>query len=484
MTITGREQSARSASVAAIADVPVAARSGGNTLVDAAAIEELQADLRGELIRIGDDRYDAARAIWNRNVDKHPALIARCIGAADVIRCVAFARDHDVLLSVRGGGHNMRGTCVADEGMVIDLSSMSSIRVDPMKRTARAEGGTKWGQFDRETQAFGLACTGGTNYDTGIAGLTLGGGMGWLGGKYGLALDNLLAVDIVTADGQLRHASADEHPDLFWAVRGGGGNFGVVTSFEYQLHPVGPLLTALAMYPLEQTRAVLRSYHEFASAAPDELTTAAALLTLPDGGPPVVGIAGCYNGDLRQGEAVFKPLRQFGQPLDVQIAPMPYVQVQHWLDPFFPEGFHYFETGHFMTQIADVAADVLRESYERTSSPGNVFVFQQQGNAANRVPAEATAFAHRGARYFLVIAARWADPADSATHADWARATRQALAPYATGGIYVNAIGREVDDGAEIVRSAYGSTYERLVEVKRTYDPTNVFRHNQNIQPV
>jgi FAD/FMN-containing dehydrogenase len=484
MTSRGRKRIERSTTATTIIDLPVATRSGGQTSLDAAAVADLQAGLRGELLRAGSDGYDAARAIWNRNVDSHPALIARCIGAADVMRSVDFAREHDLLLSVRGGGHNMRGTCVADAGMVIDLSYMTSIRVDSATRTARAEGGTKWGQFDHETQAFGLACTGGTNYDTGIGGLTLGGGMGWLGGKYGLALDNVLAVDIVTADGQLRHASADEHPDLFWAVRGGGGNFGVVTSFEYQLHPVGPLLTALVIYPLEQANDVLRFYHEFACSVPDELNTAAAVLTLPDGGPPVVGIAGCYNGDLRKGEAVFKPLRQFGQPLDVQIGPMSYLQVQHWLDPFFPEGFHYFETGHFMVDIAEAAADTLRDAYERTSSPGNVFVFQQQGNAVNRVPTEATAFAHRGAKYFLVIAARWADPAESVTHAAWARAARQALVPYATGGIYVNAIGREPDEGAEMVRSAYGSTYQRLVEVKKTYDPINVFRHNQNIRPL
>jgi FAD/FMN-containing dehydrogenase len=481
MTSTGQNQHAGSAT--AVADLQVATRSGGTISLDATEVADLRTSLRGELIRPGDAPYDEARTIWNRNVDAHPALIARCIGAVDVIRCVDFAREHDLLLSVRGGAHNMRGTSVADRGMVIDMSRMNSVRVDPDKRTARAEGGTKWGEFDRETQAFGLATTGGTNYDTGIGGLTLGGGMGWLGGKHGLALDNLLSVDIVTADGHLRHASATEHPDLFWAMRGGGGNFGVVTSFEYQLHPVGPLLTALVMYPLEQTREVLRFYHEFACSIPDEVNTAAAMLTLPGGGPPVVGMAACYNGDLQRGEEVLRPLAQFGSPLDAQVGPKSYIEVQHWLDPFFPEGFHYFETGHFMVDIADAAADVLRESYEHTSSPGNVFVFQQQGNAVNRVPAEATAFGYRDAKYFLVIAARWADPAETPTHHAWARAAREALIPYATGGIYVNAIGREAEEGAEIVRSAYGGNYQRLAEVKRTYDPTNLFRHNQNIQP-
>jgi FAD/FMN-containing dehydrogenase len=359
---------------------------------------------------------------------------------------------------------------------------MNSVRVDPVRRTARAEGGTKWGQFDRETQAFGLASTGGTNYDTGIGGLTLGGGMGWLGGKHGLALDNLISVDIITADGQLRIASATENPDLFWAVRGGGGNFGVVTSFEYQLNPVGPLLVGLVIFPLDQAREILRFYHEFASSIPDEVNTASGLATLEDG-TPAVAIVACYNGPLDEGEKVLEPLRKLGQPIMAQFGPMPYVQVQHMLDAFTPEGNQYYEKAHFIEDITDGAIDALVESYRNTSSPGNLLIFQQQGNAVNRVPQDATAYSHRGARYNLILISSWADPGESEIHFRWTRDLWEELAPYSTGGVYVNNVGSEADDGATMIRSAYGANYPRLAQVKTKYDPTNFFRHNQNIKP-
>ena len=455
---------------------------GTQAALEAAAVEELKESLRGQLISPVDAGYDEARHIWNANIDAHPALIARCLGAADVVNAVNFARENNWLVSVRGGGHNFRGTCVADGALVIDLTNMNSVRVDPVRRTARAEGGTKWGQFDRETQAFGLACTGGTNYDTGIGGLTLGGGMGWLGGKYGLALDNLISVDIVTADGQLRIASATEDPDLFWAVRGGGGNFGVVTSFEYQLHPVGPLLVGLMIFPLDQAREVLRSYHKFASSVPDEVNTASGLATLEDG-TPAVAIVACYNGPLDEGEKVLEPLRKIGQPIMAQFGPMPYVQVQHLLDPFTPEGHQYYEKTHFISDISDGAIDVLVESYRNTSSPGNLLVLQQQGNAANRVAPGATAFSHRDARYVLVLIARWADPGESEIHFKWTRDLWEDLVPHTTGGVYVNSVGSEAADGATMIRSAYGANYPRLAQVKNKYDPTNLFRHNQNIKP-
>jgi FAD/FMN-containing dehydrogenase len=405
------------------------------------------------------------------------------MGTADVINAVNFARDNHLLVSVRGGGHSFPGTCVADGGLVIDLTNMNSVRVNPVRRTARAEGGTKWGQFDRETQAFGLACTGGTNYNTGIAGLTLGGGHGWLGGKYGLALDNLTSVDIVTADGQFHIASATENPDLFWAVRGGGGNFGAVTSFEYQLHPVGPLLVGLVIFPLDRAKEILRFYHEFASAAPDELNTASGLATLEDG-TPAVAIAACYNGPLDEGEKVMEGLREIGQPIMAQFSPMPYVQVQHLLDPFFPDGRQYYEKAHFVTDISDGVIDPLVEAYYRTSSPGNLLVFQQQGNAANQVPQDATGYSHRDARYNLILIARWSDPGESETHFRWTRDLWEALVPYCTGGVYVNSLGRETDDGATMVRSAYGANYPRLAEIKNKYDPANLFRNNQNIRPM
>jgi FAD/FMN-containing dehydrogenase len=463
-------------------DLRVATLTGREATLKEAAIADFKKSLRGGLICPGDEGYDVARQVWNANIDKHPTLIARCVGVADVIDSVNFARDNNLLVSVRGGGHSFPGTCVADGGMVIDLSRMNSVRVDPVRRTVRAEGGAKWGDFDRETQAFGLATTGGTNYDTGIGGLTLGGGMGWLGGKHGMALDNLISVDIVTADGQLRIASATENPDLFWAVRGGGGNFGVVTSFEYRLYPVGPLLAGLVVYPLDKTREVLRFYDEFASAAPDELNTASALATLQDG-TPVVGIVACYNGPLEAGEKVIKPLRGFGQPLLNQFGPMPYVQVQHLLDAFTPEGHQYYEKAHFMTDIADGAIDTLIDSYARTSSPGNLLVFQQQGNAANRVSRDATAYSHRDARYNLILIACWADPGESEIHVRWTRDLWEALVPYSTGGVYVNNVGSEADDGATMIRSAYGANYPRLAALKKRYDPANLFRHNQNIKP-
>jgi FAD/FMN-containing dehydrogenase len=464
-------------------DLRVATLTGPEITLPEPVVEEFQKSLRGELIRPGDGGYNEARKIWNANIDKHPTLIARCMGTADVINAVNFARDNHLLVSVRGGGHSFPGICVAEGGLVIDLTNMNSVRVNPVRRTARAEGGTKWGQFDRETQAFGLACTGGTNYDTGIAGLTLGGGQGWLGGKYGLALDNLISVDIVTADGQLHVASATENPDLFWAVRGGGGNFGVVTSFEYQLHPVGPLPVGVVIFPLDRAREVLKFYNEFASSIPDELNTASGLATLEDG-TPAVAIVACYNGPLEEGEKVLEPLRQIGQPIMAQFESMSYVQVQHLLDPFTPDGHQYYEKGHFITDIRDGAIDAMIESYRTTSSPGNLLVLQQQGNVANRVSQDATAYSHREARYNLILIARWSDPGESEIHFKWTRDLWEKLVPYSTGGVYVNNVGSEADDGATMIRSAYGANYQRLAAIKQKYDPTNLFRHNQNIRPM
>jgi FAD/FMN-containing dehydrogenase len=445
-------------------------------------VTEFQAALRGELLLPGAPSYDAARRIWNANIDKQPALIARCVGVADVRQVVDFARDHHLLMSVRGGGHSFPGTCVAQNGLVLDLSHMHSVRVDPVRCTSRAEGGTKWGHFDRETQAFGLASTGGTDSDTGIAGLTLGGGIGWLGGKHGLACDNLLSVDIVTADGQLRTASAAENADLFWAVRGGGGNFGVVTSFEYQLHPVSDLLAGLMLYPLAQARDVLRFYYDYTSSVPDEMTTAAALLNLPDG-TPVAAIGVCYTGALSAGEKAVRPLRQFGTPLADHIAPMSYHAVQHLFDNSFPKGHQYYEKSHMLREFPDGAIDVLIEHFQNAPSPLSLPAFQQLGNAANRVAPDATAFGHRDARCNLVLVAAWTARRDTEVNVAWTRELWQALRPYATGGVYVNNIGREADGDGVLIQAAYGANYARLAAVKQTYDPTNLFRHNQNITP-
>jgi FAD/FMN-containing dehydrogenase len=463
-------------------DTRVQKLGGGEVALPANALQELAGALRGELICRGDDGYEEARHIWNLNIERHPAVVARCVGTADVIECVNFAREHQLVVAVRGGGHNFSGTSMADGGLVIDLTRMNDVRVDPVQRRARAGGGTKWGVYDRETQAFGLASVGGTNHDTGIAGLTLGGGMGWLGGKHGLAADNLVSADVVTADGQPRIASADQNPDLFWAIRGGGGNFGVVTSFEYELHEVGPLLTSLNIHPLSEAVGALRFFDDWAHTVPDEVTAAAALGHLPGGGPAVVALAAVYNGDLKKGEEVLRPLSQFGSPIMSQVETQPYVQVQHWLDAFTPEG-QWYETGHFLRDIPEAAAEAMMEGNAKASSPGNLQIIQSLGNAANRVPRDATAFAHRDARYGLVIAARWDDPAESEVHFAWARDLRTAVAPYATGGIYVNAVGKVDEYGADVVRSAYGSNHARLATLKTKYDPGNLFRHNQNIEP-
>jgi FAD/FMN-containing dehydrogenase len=451
------------------------------TLKDA-TIAALRACLRGPLLDAESDGYDAARTLWNAHIARRPALIACCCGVADVLEAVAFARTHHLLISVRGGGHNFPGTSLCEGGLVIDLSRMTSVRVDPIRRTARAEGGAKWGHVDWETQAFGLATTGGTDSDTGIGGLTLGGGLGWLGGKYGLACDNLCAADIITADGQMLTASATEHPDLFWALRGGGGNFGIVTSFEYQLHAVGPLLAGIVAYPFAQAQAVLRFYREFVRTTPDELNTACALRTLPDG-TRVVGIAVCYHGSLETGAQVLRPLESWGRPLLNTIQTRSYVQVQHLLDGVTPAGNRYYGKSHFLADLGEEAIALMIEHFAHVPSPLSVLVFQQLGAAANRMAPEATAFSHRAAWGNLNLIGQWTAPDDATGHIEWVRKLWDALVPYATGGVYVTNVGCEAEEGTAAMRAAYGTNYDRLVAVKTTYDPTNLFRHNQNIPP-
>jgi FAD/FMN-containing dehydrogenase len=464
-------------------DLQVATISGTNSVLGNEAIEEFRGNLRGRLILPDDQKYDDARKLWNANIDKHPVLIVRCVGVADVIEAVNFARANELLVSVRGGGHSFPGTSVADGGMVIDLTDMNSVRVDPVGRTARAEGGTKWGDLDRETQAFGLATIGGTNSDTGIGGLTLGGGMGWLGGKYGLACDNLVSVDVVTADGQFRTASATENPDLFWAVRGGGGNFGVVTSFVYQLHRVETLLAGMILYPLDQAKAVLKFYHEFTGSMPDEVNTGAAFLNLPDG-TPTVAVVACYNGPIEEGEKALRPLREFGSPIADHIGPMSYQEVQHLVDAATPDDHQYYEKSHYFKDLPDEAVDILIDHFKKAPSSMTLPFFQQLGNAANRVPVADTAFGHRDARYNLILISIWEDPGESEIHVKWTRDLWTALEPYSTGGVYINNIGWDGDGDGDLALAAFGPNYRRLSEVKNTYDPTNLFRHNQNIKPM
>src|SRR6266498_2174117 len=445
-----------------------------------AAVEEFKARLRGQLLRPGDDAYDEARKVWNGMFDRRPALIARCAGTADVMSAVNFARDNGLQAAVRGGGHSFPGHSVCDGGLVIDLSPMKGIRVDPAARRARAQPGVKWIEFDHETQALGLATTGGTNSDTGIAGLTLGGGLGWLAGKYGLTCDNLLSADLVTADGRFLTASAKENEDLFWGLRGGSGNFGVVTSFEYQLHEVSTVLAGLVVYPYDKARDVLSFYSKFSRAIPDELNTIGVLLTLPDG-QKASAIAVCYNGNLDEGERVLQPLRDFGPPLAVQLGPMPYVAVQSMLDASFPVGRQYYWKAHLMGEISDSAIEVMVDYFSRAPSPFTALGFQQLGNAANRVGPDETAFSHRDAVYDFLMLSGWEDPSEADANIEWTRAVYAAMQPSLHAGIYVNGLG---EDSAQQTTAAFRpATYERLLGLKDKYDPTNFFRLNPNIRP-
>jgi UDP-N-acetylenolpyruvoylglucosamine reductase len=451
---------------------------GGLHLEDG-AVQDLQSRLRGELVRPGDAEFDAARKVWNASIDKTPALIARCAGVGDVIDAVDFARRHDLLVAVRGGGHNVSGNAVCDRGIVIDLSRMKGVRVDPGRRTVRAEGGVTWRELNRETQAFGLATTGGVVSTTGIAGLSLGGGVGWLVRKHGLACDNLLSADVVLADGRLVVASAQENEDLFWALRGAGANFGVVTSMKFQLHPVGQVLGGMILHLQAQAREVLTFYRDFLRTAPDEVTAYAGLLTAPDG-TPMVGVLACYSGPLETGEAVLRPLREFGTPVADLIQPMPYAQMNTLLDASYPPGMQNYWKAEFLDDLTDDAIAVLVDQGAKMTSPRSAILLEYYGGAAGQVEESATAFPHRQAQYDLAVMAQWTDPTESDRHVAWARETWEAAQPFASGRVYVNTLGVE---GEDRVREAYGKNYDRLVDLKNTYDPKNFFSLNQNIKP-
>ena len=464
-------------------DLSMTTSTGSHIVIEGTTVETFKTSLHGELLRPGDTDYDEARKVWNGMIDKRPGLIARCTGVADVISAVDFARTHQLLVSVRGGGHNIPGNAVCNGGLMIDLACMRSVRVDPVRRTARAEGGVTWGEFDHETQAFGLATTGGSVSDTGIAGLTLGGGLGWLAGKCGLTCDNLLSADVVTADGKLLLASASEHTDLFWGVRGGGGNFGIVTSFEYQLHPVGPVLAGMLLYPFTQAKEALAYYRDFAKAVPDEVNTMGGLLTSPDGDLMAV-IAVCYNGSLDAGERVLRPLREFGPPVADQIRPMAYREVQTQLDAAAVRGRRYYFKSSFMRSISDDAIDALIDRFANVPSPHTLVFFQQLGNAANRIGAQETAFSQRDALCEWGCLSSWVDPAADGMNIGWTRALAEAMQPFSSGGAYITQMGVEAEEGADRIKDAFGPNYEQLVALKNKYDPTNLFRHNPNIRPV
>jgi FAD/FMN-containing dehydrogenase len=446
---------------------------------------------RGRLIRAGHADYDSARAVWNGAIDKRPRLIARCIGTADVIAAVRFARDHDLEIAIRGGGHNVAGTAVCDDGIVIDFSAMRGVRVDPAARKAWVQGGALWGDVDHETQAHGLATTGGIVSHTGVAGLTLGGGVGWLMRKHGLTVDNLLAADVVTADGKRLRASENEHSDLFWALRGGGGNFGVVTAFEFRLHPVGPAVFAGPIFwDATDAGKVLRFYRDFVRDAPDELGTVVRFGTAPPLSVipkelhwrPVVMIGVCYNGSIQDGEHKLRPLRALRTPLLDLIGPTPYVGFQSALDSTVPHGWSYYWKSTHLPELRDDLIDVLAEhAFSCTSPRSYVAMFHLKG-AVSRVAEGRTAFGNRQASHAITLDAVWRPGEDFGDRdTAWAREIFAALGRFREG-VYVNFLGG--DEAPDRVREAYGdSVYKRLADVKAMYDPDNAFHHNQNIRP-
>jgi FAD/FMN-containing dehydrogenase len=457
-----------------------------DTIERAAVADDAVAALReafgGEVLTANDAGYDAARQVWNGNVDRRPAVVARCRGVVDVQRALAFGVDRDLAVSVRGGGHSAPGYGTNDAGLVIDLSPLKGIRVDPASGTVRAQGGVLWRELDRETQAFGLATTGGTVSNTGIGGLTLGGGLGWLMGKHGLTVDNLLSADVVTADGTFLTASAETNSDLFWALRGGGGNFGVVVSFEYAVHPVTDVLGGLVVYGLDQAPAVLRFYREFCATLPDEGEAYLALLTDPDAGVPVIAMLLGYNGDLDQGLDVLGPARRFGQPLADLVGSMPYSARQTMLDnPNAINGLHRYWRSAFTERISDDLVDAVVDAASRFSSPLSALIFFHVHGAAIRVPTDETAFSARREQWDVDVIGQWVDAAESEQHTAWVRDTWTQCEPHLDAGGYVNHL--SADDRPEKVRASYGTNLERLRQLKARYDPNNVLRMNPNITP-
>ncbi|HYR89994.1 MAG TPA: FAD-binding oxidoreductase [Terriglobia bacterium] len=454
---------------------------GASTTLDDEKISEFRSALRGDIIMSDHAAYESARRVWNGNIDRRPALIARCAGVADVQRAVTLARTHSLRLSIRGGGHSAPGYGTNDGGVVIDMSTMKGIRVDPAARTVRAQGGVIWRELDHETQAFGLATTGGTVSNTGIAGLTLGGGLGWLMGKHGLAIDNLISADVVTADGEFRKASAADHPDLFWALRGGGGNFGVVTSVEYRLHEVQQVLGGLVLYPMDQARDMLRFYCDFCATLPDEAEAYAALLTAPQGMPVGAMMLG-YNGPISDGEKIFAPARQFGKPIADLVGPMPYTARQRMLDdPNATDGLQRYWRSAFTERVSDELIDLLVEGALKFSSPLTAIIFFYVHGAAVRVGPGDTAFAARRTQWDFDLLGQWANAAESASHTAWVKSLWGRVEPHLLGTAYVNHLAS--DDRPEKVRASFGQNYDRLRQVKRVYDPTNLFRLNANIAP-
>jgi FAD/FMN-containing dehydrogenase len=447
--------------------------------VDKATIEAFRNEFRGQALRPGDACYDSARRIWNASIDKYPGLIARCSGAADVVLAVKFARTNNLLVAVKSGGHNVAGRSLCDDGIVIDLSAMNAVSVEPELRKVSVQAGALLGDIDRETHLHGLAVPAGLVSKTGIAGLTLGGGTGWLVRKYGLTCDNLLSCEVVTAKGEVVSANEKTNADLFWGLRGGGGNFGVVTSFLFQAHPVSAVLGGPVIFARDQAATVLRFYRDFMASAPEELTAYAGLVSTPDH-MPAVGVMACYCGDPSKGERVLKPLRTFASPLFDAIQLMPYPVMQKLADEFNPDNAHNYWRSTFLKKLSDEAIDLIIDYGNRAESPLANTIIQLYSGAMSRVGCADTAFAHRQAEYNVMIETTWIDSAESNKHIAWARAFSEALKPYSSNAYLLNYLG---DEGPDVVRRAFGSNYARLAELKAKYDPTNFFSLNQNIEP-
>ncbi len=473
-----------------MAELRIATIDGGARTLSPEALGALPLSPRGRVLRDGDPGYDDARRIWNGMHDRRPALIVQCAGTGDVIDAVKFARAHGLLVSVRGGGHNVAGTSVADRGMMIDLSPMRGIRVDPERRTASVQPGATWADVDRETQTFGLVVPGGNISTTGVAGLTLGGGMGWLRRKLGMSCDNLLAADIVTADGRFRSVSASREQDLFWAIRGGGGNFGIVTSFEFRLHQLGPtIMFAAPLYPAEHAVEAIHYWRRYCAQAPDEVGSYVFFMTIPHAaafpealwGRRVVALPGAYCGPADAGEHALDPLRRFEQPLLDLSGRIPYTALQQTFDWVFPKGqLYYWKTAN-LRSLDDEVVDVLVEHGNARSSPGTVVGIWQLGGALSRIRPDDSAYPRRHAPFLVNVDSSWTEPAESERHIAWTRSLWQALQPFSDGGMYLHY--GALEDEAQ-VRVAYGANYDRLAMVKQRFDPDNFFRLNQNIRPV
>ncbi len=455
--------------------------SSASSLADATT--RLASSLMGQVLRPADPGYEDARKVHNGLIDRHPALIARCRGVADIVDAVRFGREQGLEVAIRGGGHNVAGRATTEGGLLIDLSPMKGIHVDPQARTARAQGGLTWNEFNRETQLHGLATTGGVVSSTGIAGLTLGGGLGWLMGKHALALDNLLSAEVVLADGRVVIASADEDADLFWALRGGGGNFGAVASFEYRLHPVGPLVTGgLIAYPFSAAWDVLRQFRDITASLPDEFTIFGGLVHAPDGsGEKLAVMVMCHCGTAAAGEEAVRPVKRFGAPALDAVGPMPYCQINAMLDAAYPRGALNYWKSSFLSGLSDDAIRTMIECFKTCPTPMGQLLLEHFHGAVTRIGVAETAFPHRAEGYNMLVLSEWMDPKDNESCIAWARESYAALQPFLGAGRYVNYFGG--DEREDAVPAAYGPNYRRLQEIKATYDPTNFFRLNQNIRP-